>query len=164
MHTAEAAAPGGDLSAHLTGVRHPPPGWAGDGTEAAGREVLSGLESTEGSRVEFCQNPRDWPPGLLGVLGIFPSGEAPPSGRGHRFRGVIFTGEGESQLCNKESVKDGNSTCLAGVRAAGGFPSLSGVQSGVCGVQGSLLGVALEEIGDFQELFLGVCKENVFQC
>lgn len=50
-------------------------------------------------------------------------------------------------------------TCLAGVTSVGGFRCLSGVHSGVCGVRGNLLGVALEEPGDFRLLFLGVCKE-----
>lgn len=49
--------------------------------------------------------------------------------------------------------------CLAGVTSVGGFCRLSGVRSGVCGVRGSLPGVALEELGDFRLLFLGVWKE-----
>ena len=64
---------------------------------------------------------------------------------------MTFGRDGESQPCGDKSFKNSlKMTCLAGVISAGDFCSLSGVRSGVCGVRGTFLGVALQELGDFQ--------------
>lgn len=67
--------------------------------------MLSGLEFTEGGPVEFCTNPGGRLPGLSGVLGIFPSREAPASGRECPFCRVT-SGGGDSEACKVESLKD----------------------------------------------------------
>lgn len=104
-HAPFAAALGDHRRQCLAGVGHSPRVWAVDSTGTAGQEVLSGLEFAEDGQVELCRNPGCWPPGLLGVLGIFPSRVAPPSGRGRPFCRVT-SGGGESQACKNESFKD----------------------------------------------------------
>lgn len=73
-------------------------------------------------------------------------------------------GEGEWRPWGAEAFGDWKSPCLAGVRAAQGFCSLSGEHRGVCGVRGArggLRGVTFGELGRFWEVFLGVCEENL---
>lgn len=161
----KAAARAGDLREYLAGVTHSPLVWAVDAIGPARQEVFSGLEFTEDCWEEFCTKPGDGPCGRLGVVGLFPSTEATPPGTHHPCSGVTLGGEGEFQSCEEDTSGDSRRTCLAGVVAAGDLCRVSRVSDGVRGVQGNLLGVALEGLGDFQEHFLGVCRERgLFQC
>lgn len=86
----------------------------------------------------------------MGVLGVpVTRGEAASSGEGPSC-GVALDADGEQQLgeeasCGAFPAMAGS----AGVTSTVGCRGLSGVQGGICGVLGNLLGVVLGKLGDF---------------